>query len=206
MNAVNKNLGDKPFSQACANNREPIYDVLAKEFAGQTSVLEIGSGTGQHAVHIGPRLPHVQWQTSDLAENIPGINRWINDERVVNVLRPLTINVLKDWPDTELLQYFNGIFSANTSHIMPWEAVEHFIGGLEKMNSGSRLALYGPFKYDGRFTSDSNERFDQWLKNQYPHQGIRDFESVDSLARNSGFNLVKDYAMPANNQLLVWEK
>lgn len=200
------NNDNKPFSQACVNNRDPIFDVLSDEFHGQKNVLEIGSGTGQHAVHIAPRLPHVMWQTSELKDNIGGINEWINAEKAVNVLRPLTIDIAKDWPNTELLSHFNGVFTANTCHIMPWDLVETFFGGLGVMASGSRLAIYGPFKYQGKFTSESNQRFEHWLQAQEPHRGIRDFEAIDGLARNSGFKLVQDHTMPANNQLIVWEK
>lgn len=197
---------EKPFSQACENNRSPILDVLAKEFADQKRVLELGSGTGQHAVHIGPKLPHVLWQTSDLAENIDGINQWIDAEKVVNVLRPLTIDLSKSWAGTDFLPQFDAVFSANTLHIMSWEAVEMFFQGLALCKPGTRLAIYGPFKYDGHYTSESNERFQQWLLEQEPHRGIRDFEAVDALATAAGFSLKKDYAMPANNQLIIWQK
>jgi len=196
----------KPFSQACENNRKPICTILREAFSGQRNVLEIGSGTGQHAVYFGRELPHLLWQTSDIIDNAAGINLWINEQGPANVQRPLTIDVCKDWPYTGLLNHFNGVFSANTCHIMPWKGVEAFLGGLEKSPSGTRFALYGPFKYGGEYTSTSNQRFDHWLKAQDPGQGIRDFESINSLATNSGFSLLEDHPMPANNQLILWQK
>lgn len=197
---------DKPFSQACENNRQPIYDVLKDTFADKKTILEIGSGTGQHAVFMAPRMHHLQWQTSDLSENVDGINRWIDDEKVVNVLRPLEIDIEKHWPNTGLLKNFDGLYTANTCHIMPWETVRKFLVGLKGMEEGSRLAIYGPFKYQGQFTSESNERFEHWLKAQEAHRGIRDFEAIAEEANKSGFELLEDHNMPANNQLLIWQK
>jgi cyclopropane fatty-acyl-phospholipid synthase-like methyltransferase len=197
---------EKPFSQACENNRQPILEVLGDEFRQQKSVLEIGSGTGQHAMYLSQHLPHLLWQTSDLSENIQGINQWINEDRLANVQRPLPLDIAKDWPNKGLLKHFDGIFTANTCHIMPWATVKIFIKGLKKCRSGTRLAIYGPFKYQQQFTSDSNQNFDQWLKQQDPERGIRDFEAVDQRLQKSGFELIKDYPMPANNQLLVWHK
>ena len=203
---MKNSANDKPFSQACENNREPIFDVLKDEFSDKKAILEIGSGTGQHAVFMAPQLPHLLWQTSDLNENMPGINRWIDDAKAVNVQRPLEIDIEKHWPNSELLANFDGLYSANTCHIMPWDTVQKFFLGLNSMRQGSRLSIYGPFKYEGRFTSESNERFDHWLKAQEPHRGIRDFEAVVDMANKSGFELLNDHKMPANNQLLVWQK
>jgi len=197
---------DKPFSQACENNQEPIFNILKDVFADKTSILEIGSGTGQHAVYMAPRMAHLQWQTSDLSENAKGINRWIDDEQAVNVLRPLELDIAKHWPNPDLIHNFDGLYSANTCHIMPWETVQNFLAGMESMQGGSRLAIYGPFKYGGEYTSESNERFDHWLKAQEAHRGIRDFEAVVELANKAGFELLKDHKMPANNQLLIWQK
>lgn len=197
---------EKPFSQACENNRQAILDVLSQEFKDRKTVLEIGSGTGQHALFFSQHLPHLLWQTSDLSENIPGINQWINEEGVINVQRPLPIEVNKNWPDKTLIKSFDGIFSANTCHIMSWPTAELFLTGLRRCRKGTRLAIYGPFKYQGEFTSDSNQKFDQWLKAQDPERGIRDFEAVDQCLQGSGFSLVKDYPMPANNQLVIWQK
>lgn len=192
----------KPFSQACLNNREPILDVLRRVFANSRRVLEIGSGTGQHAVYFAEQLPHLHWQTSDLTENHAGINAWLDEFCGDNLSRPLELDVTSGiWPGEKV----DAIFSANTAHIMSWEAVQQMFAGIpEVLDSGGVMALYGPFNYHGAYTSDSNQRFDVWLKAQEPHRGIRDFEQVDGLARQAGMQLMEDNAMPANNRLLVW--
>ncbi len=194
----------KPFSQACENNKGPILAILERVFADTRRVLEIGSGTGQHAAHFAPRLPHLAWQTSDLAENHPGINAWIDDCGAVNLARPLVLDVFgQGWPAGP----FDGFFSANTCHIMPWEGVVAMFAGLRRCATADAvLALYGPFKYGGAFTTPSNAAFDRHLKDYAPHQGIRDIEAVQSVAGDSGFILTEDNPMPANNQLLVFRR
>lgn len=195
----------KPFSQACENNRQPILTILGRVFADTRRVLEIGSGTGQHAAYFAPRLPHLHWQTSDLAVNHPGINAWVDDTPSANLARPLTLDVLgNDWPTGP----YDGFFSANTCHIMPWQGVLALFAGLGRYAAESRgtavLALYGPFKYGGEFTTPSNAAFDRYLRDHAPHQGIRDIEAVVAAAVDNGFALVEDNPMPANNQLLVF--
>lgn len=192
----------KPFSQACENNKGPIVDVLERAFAGVSRVLEIGSGTGQHCVHFAPRLPHVHWQPSDRAENLSGINAWIDHSPAPNLARPVELDVTQShWPRGP----FDGLFTANTCHIMPWAAVEQLFARLPDVMAGnSVLAIYGPFKYGGEFTTPSNASFDLWLKQQAPHQGIRDIEAITGLAESVGFQLMEDNALPANNQLLVF--
>lgn len=203
---MNEPSQGKPFSQACENNREPIFNILAPLFQHQHRILEVGSGTGQHAVYMAPKMPQLQWQTSDLPENIAGINRWIDAEQADNVLRPFELDINSNWPNAELLSGFDGLYSANTLHIMPWPTAQKFIAGLADMPSGAVVTIYGPFKYQGEFTSASNARFEQWLKQQEPHRGIRDFEQVNALAEQAGLELLADHNMPANNQLLVWRK
>ncbi|MEZ5530547.1 MAG: DUF938 domain-containing protein [Porticoccaceae bacterium] len=199
-------LADKPFSQACENNREPILEILQRVFADRRRVLEVGSGTGQHAVYFAPRLPQLTWQTADLAVNHPGINAWIDDQPVDNLRRPLVLNA--DQRPWQLEGYQpDALFTANTCHIMAWSSVQNFFAELGgQLSIGAVLAIYGPFNYSGEFTSDSNARFDAWLKQQVPHQGIRDFEAVNRLAEAVGFTLAEDNGMPANNRLLVWKK
>ena len=197
----------KPFSQACENNKQPILTILDRVFADTRKVLEIGSGAGQHAAYFAPRLPHLQWQPSDLDANHPGINAWIDDTSAANLLRPLTLDVLEnDWPAGP----YDGFFSANTCHIMPWEGVLAMFAGLGRYTEESAgtvvLALYGPFKYGGEFTSPSNAAFDKYLKSHVPHQGIRDIEAITTTAAEHGFMLAEDNAMPANNQLLVFHR
>ncbi|WP_461482260.1 DUF938 domain-containing protein [Porticoccus sp.] len=197
---------DKPFSQACENNCQPILAILQRVFADRRKVLEVGSGTGQHAVYFAPRLPQLVWQTADLEINHPGINAWIDQYPVDNLRRPLALNAdRRPWgmggykPDA--------LFTANTCHIMAWPSVQNLFAEVGVLLApGAVLAIYGPFNYGGEFTSDSNARFDQWLKQIAPHQGIRDFEAVDRLAQQAGFTLSEDNAMPANNRLLVWKK
>ncbi|TNF02518.1 MAG: DUF938 domain-containing protein [Gammaproteobacteria bacterium] len=199
-------LVDKPFSQACENNRDPILDILQRVFADRQQVLEVGSGTGQHAVYFAPRLPHLTWQTADLEVNHDGINAWIDDFPSGNLRRPLFVNA--DQRPWTLNGYQpDALYTANTCHIMAWSSVENFFAEMAtQLSDHAVLAIYGPFNYGGRFTSDSNARFDQWLKQQASHQGIRDFEAVNRLAEAAGFRLAEDNAMPANNRLLVWKK
>ena len=193
----------KPFSESCERNKEPILAVLREHFARATRVLEIGSGTGQHAVHFAQRLPHLTWQTADLPANHAGILLWLEEAGLNNVLPPLALDMLAPatWPPAT----FDAMFSANTFHIMSWAAVQRafeFIGAT--LAPGGVLAVYGPFNYGGEYTSDSNRNFDVWLKNRDPLSAIRDFEAVDALARAQGLRLVEDVAMPTNNRTLVW--
>ncbi|WP_461536641.1 DUF938 domain-containing protein [Spongorhabdus nitratireducens] len=193
---------DKPFSQACENNKTPILDVLQHYFKNSRKVLEIGTGTGQHAVHFARNMPFLQWQPTDLSENLPGQRLWFGEAQLPNLMSPLVLDVLdQNWPVSE----FDAVFSANTAHIMPWTAVEAMFSGIGKrMPAGGLFCQYGPFNYQGQFTSDSNARFDESLKQRAQHMGIRDFESIEQLAFLQGFDLKQDIAMPANNRVLVW--
>lgn len=192
----------RPFSQACENNRAPILAVLARVFATRRRVLEIGSGTGQHAVYFAPRLPHLVWQPSDLPEHLPGVRAWLAACPAANLCPPIALDVTApDWGVAEV----DAVFSANTLHIMPWAAVAACFARLPKVLApGGVLAIYGPFNYGGAYTAASNARFDAWLRERGAHQGIRDFEAVAALATEAGLALLEDNAMPANNRLLVW--
>ncbi len=191
-------------SEACERNKGPILEILADHFADRKHVLEIGSGTGQHAVHFGKNLIHLIWQTSDLQENIPDLVDRINEEGSSNIVLPLKLDVtVHPWP----METADAVFTANTLHIMPWDCVPDFFKGAGRvLLSGGILCVYGPFKYGGNFTSESNKDFDGWLQSKNSKSGIRDFEEVNKLALDIGFNLIKDYSMPANNQLIVWGK
>jgi cyclopropane fatty-acyl-phospholipid synthase-like methyltransferase len=194
---------DKPWSAACERNREPILGVLLQHFSDRRRVLEIGSGTGQHAVHFAAALPQLIWQPSDRVENLAGIGSWLDQARLANVLQPLELDVNGRWPAGE----YDAIFSANTLHIMSWpEVVQLFTQLPAVMTPQAKLVVYGPFNYGGRYTSDSNAAFDRSLKATVPHRGIRDFEAVDALAQGMGLRLLEDRAMPANNRCLVWER
>ena len=195
---------NKPFSTACERNREPILAILRNEFADCRSVLEVGSGTGQHAVYFGAALPHLVWQTSDLAANHAGIHAWLAEAALPNVLPPLTLDIGSDaWPQ----EFYDGVYSANTCHIMAWQEVEAMFAGIARvLRNGGVACVYGPFNYGGQFTSASNAQFDASLRAQAAHMGIRDFEQVDRLADRHGLVLKEDHATPANNRLLVWRK
>lgn len=194
---------EKPFSESCERNKEPILAILRDVFSQPARILEIGSGTGQHAVHFGAALPHLLWQTSDLPANHPGILAWLAEAALPNVLPPLALDVNGPWPD----RVYDGMFTANTLHIVSWDAGQKLITGAGRtLRGGGRLAIYGPFNYGGSFTSDSNARFDEWLKARDPRSGIRDFEAVVECAEASGLALEADHAMPANNRLLVFLK
>jgi cyclopropane fatty-acyl-phospholipid synthase-like methyltransferase len=194
----------KPCSASCDENREPILAVIQPLLAESSSVLEIGSGTGQHAVYFAARLPHLVWHTSDRIEYHAGITMWLQEANLENTRGPWELDVTKsEWPQ----QKFDAVFSANTVHIMHWPEVEAlFSGAASVLPKAGRLLVYGPFNYGNRFTSDSNARFDQWLKSRDPASGIRNFEDLDRLANQAGMVLINDVEMPANNRILYWEK
>lgn len=191
----------KPDAPSCERNREPILAVLRDHFTDRRKVLEIGSGTGQHAIHFAAAMPHLTWQTSDRLENLPGIRAWLEAATLPNTPAPLELDVMGVWPPLR----YDAIFSANTLHIMGWVEVERIFASLpEVMTGDAKLVTYGPFNYGSRFTSESNAAFDAWLKQSGAHQGIRDFEAVDALAGQAGLTLIEDRAMPSNNRCLVW--
>jgi len=166
-------------------------------------VLEIGSGTGQHAVYFASALPHLVWQTSDVADNLPGIRLWLDESNLANLPPPITLDINGPWSSGA----YDAIFSANTLHIMSWTEVQKLFAALPSvMTANARVIVYGPFNYAGRYTSPSNEAFDRSLKQRNPQMGIRDFEQVDALAAAAGLQLVEDCAMPANNRTLIWER
>ena len=197
-------MTEKPFAQACERNSDPILTVLREHFADRRHVLEIGSGTGQHAVHFAAALPDLVWQTSDRAENLSGIRAWLDDAALPSTPPPFLLDVAEGgWPALR----FDAIFSANTLHIMSWGEVEALFAALPALTSAdAKLAIYGPFNYGGRHTSASNAAFDESLRSRAAHMGIRDREAVDRLARAAGFALLDDVAMPANNRTLVWQR
>jgi len=193
-----------PFSQSCENNKGCILQVLRETFADRHKVLEIASGTGQHACYFAANMPWLQWQPSDLAENLPLLHPRCAAYSGDNLLPEQPLDVRDTpWP----LAIPDALFSANSLHIMAFSAVEKLFGALgTAAGEDVVLAVYGPFNYNGQYTSASNARFDQWLAQQHPDSGIRHFEQVDALAADAGFRLQADHAMPANNRLLVWKK
>lgn len=191
----------KPYAESCDRNRDPILSVLSSHFANRKKVLEIGSGTGQHAVYFAGALPHLVWQASDVGENLPGISAWLDEANLANTPPAIPLDVKGSWPSAK----FDAVFSANTLHIMGWPEVETLFARLPALlESDATLAIYGPFNYRGQFTSPGNASFNEWLKKRGTHMAIREFEAVNALAEGAGLQLVEDIAMPANNRLLVW--
>jgi cyclopropane fatty-acyl-phospholipid synthase-like methyltransferase len=197
-------MTDKPFAPACERNRDPILAILREHFADRRHVLEIGSGTGQHAVHFAAALPQLIWQTSERTEHLAGVRAWLDEAALANTPPPITLDVASGpWPRGP----FDAIFSANTLHIMAWAEVEALFAALSALASAdAKLAIYGPFNQDGRYSSPSNATFDASLKARAAHMGIRDREAVDALARAAGFKRIDDIAMPANNRILLWQR
>ena len=194
----------KLFSQACINNRKPILEVMQPLFGKCRRVLEIGSGTGQHAVYFADNMPWLIWHTSDLCENHAGIQEWQAEAGLPNIRGPLALDVMQSqWPKLEI----DAIFSANTVHIMHWPAVKQLFAGVgELLATDGLFLLYGPFNYNSQFTSESNARFNNVLKERDNLSGIRDFEALNELAENAAMKLQQDYEMPANNRILCWSK
>jgi|ERR1700722_2699789 cyclopropane fatty-acyl-phospholipid synthase-like methyltransferase len=191
-----------PSSEACERNKDPILAVLRDAFAATRQVLEIGSGTGQHAVYFARHLPKLRWQPSETDENLGTLRARVELEGTANLAPPVRLDVrTHPWP----VAGFDGVFSANTLHIMSWEAVCDFFHGVGELLQGQGvLCIYGPFRYAGRYTSESNAAFDRFLRERDPVSGIRDFEAVDALARQEGLELDGDHDMPAHNRTLVW--
>jgi trans-aconitate methyltransferase len=199
----NRRMADKPFSAACERNRDPILAVLMPHFSDRRNAFEIGSGTGQHAAHFAAALPQLTWQTSDRDENLAGIALWLAEAALPNTPAPIEFDVNGVWP----IARYDALFSANTLHIMSWPEVQALFKGLPNIATPDcKLAIYGPFNYDGKFTSDSNRDFDASLRQRSAHMGIRDIADVNALAKHAGFAMIDDVEMPANNRCLVWQR
>jgi SAM-dependent methyltransferase len=195
---------ERPYSEACERNRAPILDVLKRIFADRKVVLEIGSGTGQHAASFAPQLPHLVWQPSDVPENLPGIRAWVAHSGAVNLKQPIALDMDDEaWPEVVA----DAVFSANTAHIMSWPQVEKFVAGVGRLlPTGGVFCLYGPFNRAGDFTSDSNRRFDDMLRARDPQSGLRGREDIVRLAAVAGMTQIEDIAMPSNNSILVFRR
>ena len=193
----------KPYSESCYQNQDPILDIIDPIFKNCKTVLEIGSGTGQHAVYFAKKMPHLTWQCSDQAQHHAGINAWLTEAKLSNVYSPLLLEVSQPWPELSV----DAVFSANTAHIMHHHQVLNlFEGGANYLSAGGHFILYGPFNYQGQYTSASNARFDEWLKSRDSQSAIRNFEELNQWATKLGLILQNDYAMPANNRILHWQK
>lgn len=193
----------KPFSTACERNRDPILKELQIRIVRQSAVLEVGSGTGQHAIYFAKHMPNVLWQCSDLRENLSGIQMWIDDACLSNVLQPFELDV----SDPTIYKTYDAVYSCNTLHIMSKSNVVKFFNLVNSVTQKqSSLFVYGPFNYNGEYTSSSNAEFDAWLKERNLESAIKDFEWIDELANDAGFFIIDDIEMPANNRLLHWER
>ncbi|MBD3654828.1 DUF938 domain-containing protein [Kangiella sp.] len=194
----------RQFSEACERNKGPILDVIKPYLQHSKEVLEIGSGTGQHAVWFAGAMPHLTWHTSDLRENHPSIIAWIESSELPNLRKPRTLNVGQGvWPVNQV----DAIYTANTCHIMSWERVRDMFQGANRvLKPGGHLLIYGPFNVNGDYTSESNKEFDASLKQRDPESGIRDYDDMNRVARHNGFSLIQRHEMPANNMLLAYQK
>ncbi len=199
-----------PFSPACLRNQEPILTLLRCWLAPGGRVLEVGSGSGQHAIHMARHLPGVRWQPSERQEALAGLAARISLEGGeglapgAQVAPPLVLDVTQPhWPAGP----FEAVFTANTLHIMPAAAVPHLLaGGARVLAADGLLLIYGPFRYGERHTAASNEAFDVHLRQLDPAMGVRDAEAIQREAAGLGLHLQADAAMPANNRLLVFRK
>ncbi|MFT5206774.1 MAG: SAM-dependent methyltransferase [Candidatus Omnitrophota bacterium] len=194
----------KPFSNSCEKNKEPILSVLKDLFNEAGLVLEIGSGTGQHAIYFADKLPHLNWAPTDLEDKITGIKMWLNEAAIDRIEQPRILDLLSnDWP-IDVADY---VFTANTTHYVSWAHIEAMFKGVGKvLADGGIFAQYGPFNYGGKFTSESNARFDTHLKASDPSRGIKNFEDLNELAQCNGLKLLQDHPMPSNNRILAWSK
>lgn len=194
---------NKPFSLACENNQQPILTELLRILRHCKTVLEIGSGTGQHAVWFAPNLPWLRWQPSDLGDKQLGLLQWLDDAPSKNLQHPIVLDVMAEWP----CQKYDAVYSANTTHILPWEGVEALmIGAFEILNPKGILCLYGPFKSGHTALEPSNRNFDLSLKSTSVHRGLREIEALNGLAKKIGLLMLDDLKMPSYNRLLIWQK
>lgn len=195
---------NKPHAEYAQRNARPILEVLRHELSGHTHVLEIGSGTGQHAIFFAAELTHVQWQTSDLEENHDGIRAWIAEAGLSNVHGPLSLDVTRaNVSDTS----YDAVYSSNTAHIMGPNAVVAMFGLVGRiLRRDGRFVLYGPFRQAGRFNTQSNADFDADLRSRDRSMGIRDLDELDKLGAENGLRRMNLYAVPSNNLVAVWQK
>lgn len=197
----------KPIAEACLRNQQPIADALCSLLSEKAKLLEIGSGTGQHAVFCARALPHIQWQTSDLAQHHDGMLKWIDEANLGNVLSPLVLDVDLNWPDFSTAP-IDHVFTANTVHYISWQSVVNmFTQTASILPAKGLFMIYGPMNVDGKFTSEGNAGLDRWLKADVNSlAGIKDIADIQQLASEQGLTLIDNLEMPANNRLLVLQK
>jgi cyclopropane fatty-acyl-phospholipid synthase-like methyltransferase len=194
----------KRFAQAAGRNAGAILAALQVEFANCRAVLEIGSGSGQHAAYFSERLSWLKWQPSDVAQYVEGIRAWVADAQAPNLLEPRTIDVRAcEVPRSE----FDAVFTANTAHIMHKDAVAAMFRLVSRtLPPGGLFVLYGPIRQQGRYNTESNAVFDRSLQQRDPGMGLRDIEFLDELAAQENMQRLRVYAMPANNHTVVWTR
>jgi cyclopropane fatty-acyl-phospholipid synthase-like methyltransferase len=197
---------EKPHAPSCDRNQEPIFNALKSLLLDRRNLLEIGSGTGQHAVFMAPKLSHLTWTLSDLKDRHRGISLWLREKPILNIRGPVHYEAgLTDFPHS--VEAFDAVFTSNTLHIMPWSSCLALFDDLEKnLLPGTLFIVYGAFKYGGEFTTESNKDFEEWLKERNPKSGLKNFEDVRDELKKRSFELLDDISMPSNNQLLVFTK
>jgi hypothetical protein len=196
-----------PFAPACERNKQPILEVLQRILPATGSVLEIGSGTGQHVVHFAAHLPGLTWQPSEQAGYLAGLQRRLDAEAGANVLPAIELDVAGLWARQWPGHGFAAAISANTAHIMSWpEVICMFDGVAAVLQAGGVFSLYGPFNVNGQFTAPSNQQFDQDLRSRAGHMGLRDVAELEKLGSERHLHLEQRISMPANNLVLVFRK
>ena len=195
----------KAFAPAAERNRQPIVDLLRRVLPADGLVLEVASGTGQHAEFFSETLPALRWQPSDIsAQALESIRTRVRDAARENLLAPLELDVREmPWP----VERSDAILCINMIHIAPWEAtVALFRGAAGLLDPNAPLITYGPYRLHGQHTSFSNQAFDETLRSRNPAWGVRDIDALSALAGEEGFVLDARFEMPANNMTLCWRR
>lgn len=209
IHAPNSMDAKRRSAPAVARNREPILDVLRRFFPEQGRVIELASGTGEHAVFFGAHFPRLTWQPSDVdPNNLESIAAWRETSEHGNVLAPMQLDLLREpTPLVHPPAQYDAAFCANLIHIAPWVVCQHLMQFVAAaLHTGGRFVMYGPFKLNGQHTAESNVAFEQWLLSQSDEYGVRHFEDVVEQARLNGLVLLERVPMPANNFCLIFEK
>ena len=196
---------DLPFSLACEKNKGPILEVLLNVIlSSDRRALEIGSGSGQHVEYFAPFFPQIEWFPTEIPKNFLRLTQWYDQTNISNIQKPTRLDIAKD--DFPKLK-FDVVYTSNTLHVMHWKECKVFFKLLgNRLREGSRAIFYGPFKYEGQFTSDNNALLDESLKRDDPLMGIRSFEDVQNNMIKNGFELLEDFDMPDHNQMLVFQR
>jgi len=195
---------NKPFSPSADRNKQYILEALDRELVGNEFILEIGSGTGQHACHFAANLPNITWQATELKDNIPAIESWIGEHNCLNLPDPYELDVdVLPWPAKNV----DVCYTSNTFHIVSMQSIQSIFEGCKQVLSHSgKLCVYGPFSINGAHTSEGNIQFDRQLRTSDPASGVRDLQVLDGLAKRAGFSACRYIELPANNHFVVWDR